>query len=324
VTAAGLFVLQIVVLLGIAAVTDRGIGALALLFAALVFSFALHRAGSRVASRADQLLAKFGVAEAAHIGAARLSAQETVIAGVAHEINTPLGALKSNHDVTSRALGRLQTILEDDVVDETEIDQVRRIVRAIGGVQETNDLAFERMQSLVRGMRTFAGSDRVAYALTDLHEAIEGTLALLAHNLPDGIEFHRDFGDLPLVACGPDQIGQVMTNLILNASQAIEGKGTITLRTRLVGESVRMEVADTGVGIAPDHLPSVFEAGFTTKKGRMGMGMGLLVSERIVHQHGGRISVESILGQGTTFIVEVPITGRRNEAHEEDDYAGES
>jgi two-component system, NtrC family, sensor kinase len=237
---------------------------------------------------------------------ARLAMLSTLVAGLAHEINTPLGALNSNHDVLRRALVKLQDILEDEVVEPHELEEVRRIVRALDGILQVNDLAVERMSALVLSMRNFGRPDRALTDHADLHECLDSTLAIIAHQLA-GISVERDYGTLPLIECRPQQLNQVFLNLLLNAAQAMPDGGTLSIRTRVAGDGVRIEIRDTGKGIAAANLTHIFEPGFTTKDARIGMGLGLLISRQIVDAHGGRIDVASEVGVGSTFTVQVPL-----------------
>ncbi|MFW5950621.1 MAG: ATP-binding protein [Gemmatimonadota bacterium] len=246
-------------------------------------------------------------AQAELVSSAKLASLGNLIAGVAHEINTPLGALHSNHDTIHRALQRLQVILEDEVVDEHELQDVRRIVKAIDGVTSTNNMAVDRMVKIVDSLRTFGRVDRSELDLVDLHEGIESTLAIVNHELRGHVQVVRDYGDLPRVECYPNQLHQVFMNLIVNAAQAIPGNGTVTIRTRREGDRVVIQVSDTGVGIPPENVDRIFDPGFTTKGTRMGMGMGLLITSQIVDRHAGRLMVESELGRGTTFTIELPV-----------------
>jgi two-component system NtrC family sensor kinase len=228
------------------------------------------------------------------------------VAGIAHELNTPLGSLHSNHDVLRRALGRLQVILEDEHVDQTELDELRRVVRALDGVMKVNDLAVERMMQMVKSLRSFGRPDRSERDVVDLHEGLESTIALLGHQMRPRITLQRDYGQIPEIDCYPNQLNQVWMNLLVNAIYAIQGEGTITVRTRASDGRVTVRVEDTGVGIPPENLERIFQPGFTTKGGRIGMGLGLLIVSQIVEQHRGRVSVESQPGQGTTFTVVLP------------------
>ncbi len=252
-------------------------------------------------------------AQAELVNSAKLATLGSLVAGVAHEINTPLGALNSNHDVIERALNKLQGILEDEVVTPDELDEVRKIVRAIDGVLRTNGIAVERMVKLVDSLRTFGRPDRADVDRVDLHEGIEGTLAVLGHEIQD-IEIVRDFGDIPAVECYPDRINQVFMNLLLNALQAMGEHGTLTIRTRSNSTQVSVAISDRGPGIPPETLAEVFDPGFTTKGERVGMGLGLAISRQIVDQHSGDMEVESVLGEGTTFTVSLPLDLTEGEA----------
>lgn len=247
------------------------------------------------------------------VNSAKLATLGSLVAGVAHEINTPLGALHSNHDVIERALNKLQDILEDEIVTPDELEQVRKIVRAIDGVLHTSGIAVERMVKLVDSLRTFGRPDRADVDRTDLHEGIEGTLAVLGHEIHD-VEIVREFDDIPQVECYPDRINQVFMNLMLNALQAMGESGTLTIRTRSNEDQVSVAISDTGSGIPPETLERVFDPGFTNKGERVGMGLGLAITRQIVDQHGGQITVDTVLGEGTTFTVHLPLTLSGREA----------
>ncbi len=238
---------------------------------------------------------------------AHLATLARLVAGVAHELNTPLGAIHSNHDVIARALGKLQDILEDEVVTPDELSEVRRVVRAMDGVLRTNGIAVQRMVRLVESLGTFGRPDRAEIDRMDVREGLDGTLAVLAHELKP-FRVVRELDDVPPIECFPNRLNQVFMNLIHNAAQAMDAGGTLTVRTRPDGDGVRVEIEDTGRGIAPGDLARIFEAGFTTKGGRVGMGLGLAISRQIVDQHGGRIEAESSPGQGTVFRVWLPLS----------------
>jgi signal transduction histidine kinase len=247
--------------------------------------------------------AEFRMAEA--VTQTRLATLGMLVAGLAHEINTPLGTLNSNHDVLRRALLKLQLILEDEVVEPHELDEVRRVIAAVDSILKVNDMAVERMTSLVRGLRSFGRIDRADLDVVDLHEGIESTLTILAHELRP-LDIVRSFGSLPHVECHPQQINQVIMNLLLNASQATPRGGSITITTEAAADDVRLTVADTGSGIPAANLARIFEPGFTTKAGRVGRGLGLLIGTQIVDHHGGSSSVEGSPGAGASFTGTLP------------------
>jgi two-component system, NtrC family, sensor kinase len=243
---------------------------------------------------------------AAQVNEARLATLGMLVAGLAHELNTPLGAINSNHDVLRRALQKLQDILADEVVEPHELEEVRRIVRAVDGVLRVNDMAVERMTGLVKSLRNFGRLDRAELDFADLHEGIDSTLAIIAHELRD-LTVQREYGELPLVECHPLQLNQVFINLLMNARQATPDGGTITIRTSAGDTHAEVSVRDTGSGIESANLQRIFEPGFSSKDGRVGMGLGLPICLQIVEQHGGRILVESEPGAGSTFTVRLPL-----------------
>ncbi len=251
--------------------------------------------------------AKLRGAQAELVNTARLASLGMLVAGVAHELNTPLGALSGNRDVLQRALRRLGNILEDEVVEPSELEELRRIVRAIDGIMEVDGLAVERMVHLVASLRRFGRPDQSEIDIVDLHEGLESTLALLRHELPERITVVREYAEIPRVECYANQVNQLFMNLLMNAIQAIRGKGTITIRTSHRDGEVAVEIQDTGVGIPAANLKRIFEPGFTTKGGRVGMGLGLLISRQIVEQHQGRLGVRSTPDEGTTFTVFLPL-----------------
>lgn len=240
------------------------------------------------------------------VRSAQLVALGNLVRGVAHEINTPLGALASNHDVTRRALDRLQAILADEQVTADELEEVRRIVRAVDSVSETNEMAMDRMKHIVSSLRTFSRPDRAEIDRIDIAETLRATIALVRHELSDRITVVEDFEAATPVECYGQQVNQVFMNLTMNAIQAMEAGGTLTLRTRALDDRVAVEVSDTGVGISESNLGRIFEPGFTTKGRRMGMGLGLLICSEIVNRHHGEIAARSELGAGTTFTVTLP------------------
>lgn len=239
------------------------------------------------------------------VNQARLASLGMLVAGLAHEINTPLGALVSNHDVLRRSLGRLQSILEDEVVEPHELEEVRRVVRALDGILQVNDMAVERMESLVRGLRTFGRVDRADIDRVDLHDLIATTLAIVAHELKGVSVIHERTAPV-MVECLPQQINQVILNLVMNARHAMPAGGRLTLEAWDDAGTAALAVTDTGTGMDDATRARIFEPGFTTKGGRIGMGLGLLICSRIIDRHGGRLDVVSEPGRGSTFTVFLP------------------
>lgn len=266
----------------------------------------------------ESAYAQLRSAQAELVSTAKMASLGMLVAGVAHELNTPLGALHSNRDVLQRALQRLANILADEVVEPGELEELRRIVRAIDGILAVDGMAVERMVHLVSSLRRFGRPDRAEVDVVDLREGIESTLLLLRHEMQDRVTVVREYGEVPPVQCYPNQINQLFMNLLLNATQAIRESGVITIRTWAAEDAAVIEIRDTGIGIPPENLDRIFEPGFTTKGGRVGMGLGLLISRQTVEQHGGHLHVRSAVGEGTTFTIFLPLRLRGEERREED------
>jgi signal transduction histidine kinase len=143
--------------------------------------------------------------------------------------------------------------------------------------------------------------------LIDLHAALDSTLNIVRNEVKYKATIVRNYGELPEIECLPSRLNQVFLNLLVNAGQAIDANGTITLATGTQGAEAWIRIADTGSGIAAEHVNRIFEPFFTTKPVGQGTGLGLSVSYSIVHKHGGRIEVESEVGRGTTFTVRLPL-----------------
>lgn len=235
--------------------------------------------------------------------AEKMAALGNLVAGIAHEINTPLGAIGSNTDVFNRALRKLEAGLGKPEAQAA----VAPVMAMLAELNENNREACRRVTAILKNLRTFVRLDEAEWKFADLREGIESTLALAAHLARGRIEIVREYGDLPAVECRPGPINQVVMNLLVNAFQAIEGRGTVWVRTRADGDWVSLEVEDSGSGITPEILPRVFEAGFTTKRVGVGTGLGLAISQRIVEEHGGRIRAESEPGRGARFVVDLPV-----------------
>ncbi|MGZ3427318.1 MAG: sensor histidine kinase, partial [Polyangia bacterium] len=227
---------------------------------------------------------------------AKMAALGQLVAGVAHEINTPLAAVVSNNDLFLRIFARMR---------QGRIEE--RDLAAIDDLSKVTRLACARISDIVRTLRTFARLDEADVKSVDLHEGIESTLVLIAHLTKGGIQIERRYGDLPRVECHPNQINQVFMNLCVNACQAMGDRGTLSIATRALGDMVEVRVKDTGVGIAQDKLSRIVDPGFTTKGAPLGTGLGLSIVYQIVEGHGGEIAVESELGVGTEFTVRLPV-----------------
>ena len=242
-----------------------------------------------------------------------------LVAGVAHELNNPIGFVYSNVTTLEDFVRRLRGMLEAyraaplAAADQARLQaewESRKVDYAlkyldsmIQGIKE----GAERARKIVRDLRVFARTQDDVWQPVDLHEEIESSLTLLNHLLKDRVTVHRKFGELPEVECIRSQVDQVFLNLLANAAQAIPGPGAITIETRREGDAAVIAVADTGPGIAPDALGRVFDPFFTTKPVGEGTGLGLSISYEIVTKHGGEIRAENAPGGGAVFTVRIPL-----------------
>jgi len=237
----------------------------------------------------------------------RMAALGGLTAGVAHDINTPLGSISSNNDVLTDAFEKVQTLLKqsgqlkEKALSEESIDLSNIIEDTI----RTNRLACNYIERIVNGLRNFAHGDRGKRRKANIHERIEIALALTAHELKHRIHVTKEFGNIPQVECYPEQLDQVFVNILANASQAISGQGEIKIRTWEVGDTVRIAITDTGCGIPAELHDRIFEPGFTTKK--TGTGLGLSICRKIITDHGGSIELKSQLEKGSMFIMVLPV-----------------
>ena len=232
-----------------------------------------------------------------------------LVAGVAHEINTPIGAIAANTDLVRRATEIVRQRIEDkgSLAELAGDSRLRQAVETLRQASQTEQLACERVTSIVKSLRNFARLDESEEKLVDLHEGIESTLTLLRHELKKGVEVVKHYGDLPQVLCFPSQLNQVFMNLLNNAISATGGKGTITITTARDGDGVVLRFADTGGGISPQNLKRIFDPGFTTKGVGVGTGLGLSICYRIIQHHQGTIEVSSEVDKGTELTLRLPI-----------------
>ncbi|MBI3783706.1 MAG: GAF domain-containing protein [Deltaproteobacteria bacterium] len=261
-----------------------------------------------------QTLAQLRATQAQLVQSEKMAALGDLVAGVAHEINTPLGAVTSNVDLIGRALSKAR----DAIGDAPELQRAKQMIERSVQLGEVTRDGCQRIATIVRSLRNFARLDEAEHKPADLQEGLESTLTLAAHILKNRVQVVRDYQTLPQVDCHANQLNQVFLNLIVNAAQAIDDQGAIGVRTRHrpgVGvdgkgsenDTVTVEISDTGCGIPPEKLGRIFDPGFTTKGVGVGTGLGLAISYRIVSDHQGRIEVESEPGKGSTFRIILPV-----------------
>ena len=229
-----------------------------------------------------------------------------LVAGVAHELNNPIGFVHANLQLLDEQIAKL-------VDGQRNEDDTRRAQEAIGKLLERSREGTTRVKKIVQDLRSFSRMDQADLQDADLHEEIGRTLRLMEPRFKDNIRVETDFGDLPRVRCYPGQLNQVFMNLLMNACDAIERDGTIRIRTRPIPDGVRLEFADDGPGIPEDVKSRIFDPFFTTKPVGVGTGLGLSLSHGLIERHGGHIEAISELGQGSRFVIELPLVAAPTE-----------
>ncbi len=231
-----------------------------------------------------------------------------LMAGIAHEIGTPVASINSNIDLFARSLQRIDETLNSESIPE-EVRGNRQIARAmkvLEDLNQSNKTACDRILQIVRSLRSSLYGDIAELREVDIHEELENALTLTHHELKRRITVIREYGEIPLCNCYSGMLISVFVNMIVNASQAIEGTGEIRIKTDVKDNIIIVRITDTGKGIPPENLEKLFVSGFTTKSPGEGTGLGLAICSRIIEKHNGKIEVESEVGKGTTFTIYLP------------------
>ena len=254
----------------------------------------------------EQTLRELKQTQAERIQAEKMASLGRLVAGIAHEVNSPLGALSSAVDTFERAVTRIQSALKSGVSKEQTIEN-EKLLQVLSESFHVARQACQRMDSIVRTMRRFANLDQSHLRKADIRECIEVALTLLRHELRTEILVVKEFNQVPLVNCFPMELNQLFMNLLINSLEAIPKQGEIHIRTWPEPENVCICIRDSGVGIPAEHLEKIFDPGFTTKGVGVGTGMGLAICYKIVEKHSGKIQVESQAQRGTSFTIQLPI-----------------
>jgi signal transduction histidine kinase len=267
-----------------------------------------------------ELIRKLREAQNQLLQSERMASIGQLAAGVAHEINNPVGFVNSNIGSLRKYVLNLLDLLV--AYEQTEAALPESARQQVGQIKSQIDIAFlredilslltesadglQRVTRIVRDLKNFSHVDEAELQCVNIEEGLESTLRIVWNELKYKANVVKEFGSVPAIHCFPSQLNQVFMNLLVNAGQALEEKGTITIRTGHDVAEVWIEVSDTGKGIAKENLQRIFEPFFTTKPVGQGTGLGLSLSYGIVKKHGGSIAVDSAVGLGTTFKVTLP------------------
>lgn len=239
----------------------------------------------------------------------KMAALGTLVAGVAHDMNTPLGVVRSGQQTIASAALKLREALAAKHPDTLETNAVARSIRVVeqtvGAVGEGAD----RLDGVVRRLRSFVRLDQAPLQDADLGNCIDEVLTLLRHRVPQSVTVTSERTELPRLRCHPAQLNQLLMNIVINAIEAVGDTGTLSVRASADREAVELTVEDDGPGIAAADIPNIFDPGFTTKGVGVGGGLGLAIAYQVAEIHGGSISVESSLGNGASFTTRLPLRG---------------
>ena len=245
------------------------------------------------------------------IQADKLASLGQLVAGVAHEINTPVGALNSMQDTLFRTLDKIQDIIQQEFPkDHPQMPKIESAFQVIKDAHQVIRSGTDRVISIVTRLRSFARLDEAELKTVDIHAGIEDTLVLIHNEIKHSITIVKEFGDIPPISCYPGQLNQVFLNLLVNGKQAIldlKEKGTIRIKTFVRADKLHIQFQDDGVGIPQENLRKVFDPGFTTKGVGVGTGLGLSICYQIIQNHRGELRVDSHTNKGSTFFISLPL-----------------
>ena len=223
------------------------------------------------------------------INSEKMASLGQLVAGVAHEINTPVASIKSNNEITKKLIAQIED---------------KEIAELLQEVNEIDTEAIARINRLVISLRKFVRLDEAELQEADINKEIDLTLDLIRHETKNRIEIVKNYSKLPPIKCYPNMLNQVFMNILVNATHAIKDTGIITIDTKYENSNLIVKIKDNGCGIKePDKI---FFAGYTTKGVGVGTGLGLAISQKIIEKHNGNISVKTKLNEGSEFTITIP------------------
>lgn len=293
--------------------------ALALIMSAVLVAFISYYSHRRtliveaqVSARSRELvrtIRELQATQAQMIEAENQAVLARLVAGLLHEINTPLGSIRSAADSMAGAVMRWGKVVTQ-YADPSQPDgqAALRLLEVAPQLRDSLDQGTERLSTVVEGLRQFVGLDEAERKPLDVRKGIEGALALLGPSLQGRIEVVRDYAEtLPQVVCRPAKLNRAFLSVLQNAVQAIEGRGVLRVSVRELNGRIEINVVDDGKGIPASKMSEIFQLGLTRKAGRVGLRLGLPMSKRCIEELGGRLAIESIEGEGTTVRMTLPV-----------------
>ncbi len=227
------------------------------------------------------------------INSEKMASLGQLVAGIAHEINTPFASIKSNNSIMKKLIQKIDS------------DELKEMFTEINSIDSE---AVQRVLNLVTSLKKFIRLDEAELQEADINKEIDLTLALIHHETKNKAEIIKHYSKIPMIKCYPNMLNQVFMNILVNACHAIENKGVIEISTSIEENNLIVSVKDSGKGIEKENLDKIFNTGFTTKASGIGTGLGLAISQKIIDKHKGKIHVQSEFGHGSTFTIVIPIS----------------
>lgn len=290
-----------------------------------------ERTAELAASNAElaEAIRKLQDAQTRLVHSEKMASLGQLVAGIAHEINNPVNFIANSVTPLANAVDDFAKLAELHQKGATQ-EEIRAATEALGGLDDMVEqmrkalelikTGASRTKTIVLQLRNFSRLDEADMKEADIHEGIDGSLALLNYKIKDRIRVVKDYGKVGRLVCYPGALNQVFMNVLANGVQAIESAkkpdGTLTITTRREGDNVVVRMRDNGTGIPAHVLPKIFDPFFTTKDKERGTGLGLSITHGIVEKHGGRIDVSTEIGIGTEFVITLPATGAHVAAHQ--------
>ncbi|MEL6821376.1 MAG: response regulator, partial [Calditrichota bacterium] len=229
-----------------------------------------------------------------------------LVAGIAHEINTPIGVITSSIDTIGRCIEKLAKTMNSGAAQSEQNETIVKLFKLLNQNAGLSKSAGDRVSGIVASLKNFSRLDQEEYQSANLNESIEDILRLLSGRM-EHITLKMDLAPLPKIMCAPGQLNQVFMSILVNAIQAIPETGLIYIESRDLGEKLEMRIRDTGVGMPPEVVKSAFDFRFTKIGARVKMGIGLASSYSIIQKHDGNMAIDSKPGEGTEVRIQLPV-----------------
>jgi len=249
----------------------------------------LYEKNTRMVTELTKTLKELRETQLQLINSEKMASLGQLVAGVAHEINTPIASIKSNNEIATKIISKIQDKDTSEILEEINLIDKEAIARING---------------LVVSLRKFVRLDEAELQEADINKEIDLTLDLIRHETKNRINIIKNYGEIPLIKCYPNMLNQVFMNILVNAAQSITDKGSITIDTEFEKNNLIVKIKDTGCGISEPE--KIFFAGYTTKGVGVGTGLGLAIAQKIIDKHNGKIEVKTEKNKGSEFIITIP------------------